>query len=407
MVKGDRRGQLVGAGLAALWFVVVLITELSTGKPAFVPSILFALGPLIACAVLEPVPTAGFGVAAVGLVGLTSVWNGTWGTAQMWLRVADVGLVSLAAVTLAVVRVRRETQLERMVRIAEVAQRAMLPLVPTHVGTVAAGARYLSAAEDALVGGDLYDWFHSDHRVCFIVGDVRGKGVGAVEQAARVIRAFRQSAAGSGDLATVAAEMSAYIDPFLDDEEFVTALLLQVTDRGHVTLVNCGHPHPLLITCHDGASLVDLPSGLPLGLGRSFEEVTVPWTPGDRMLLYTDGLSEARDARGEFLPVLPLAPLLRRPTVEDALDGVLGAVREHVPGGRFTDDLAVLLLENVDGDEAHAVDPRDYRVGRVHSQSIDATPPGPTPLERTPAAAAPNEPATVEPGAASAAGSVR
>lgn len=390
-MKGDRRGQLVGAGLATLWFLVVLIAEISVGKPNFVPSILFALGPLIACAVLEPVPTAGVGVVGVGLVGLTSVWNGTWGTAQMWLRVADVGLVSLAAVALAVVRVRREAQLDRMVRIAEVAQRAMLPLVPTHVGTVAAGARYLSAAEDALVGGDLYDWFHSDRRVCFIVGDVRGKGVGAVEQAARVIRAFRQSAAGGGDLATVAAEMSAYIDPFLDDEEFVTALLVQVTDRGHVTLVNCGHPHPLLITCHDGASLVDLPSGLPLGLGRSFEAVTVPWTPGDRMLLYTDGLSEARDARGEFLPVLPLAPLLRRPTVEDALDGVLGAVREHVPGGRFTDDLAVLLLENADGDETHAVDPRDYRVGRVTTQSIE-----PSPVEAKPVEPQPVQPVPVQ-----------
>jgi len=398
VMKGDRRGQLVGAGLAALWFLIVLVAELSAGKPAFVPAILFALGPLIACAELEPLPTAGFGVVAVGLVGLTSVWNGTWDTAQMWLRVADVGLVSVAAVALAAVRVRREAQLDRIVRIAEVAQRAVLPLVPTHVGTVAAGARYLSAAEDALVGGDLYDWFHSDRRVCFIVGDVRGKGVSAVEQAARVIRAFRQSAAGAGDLATVAAEMSAYIDPFLDDEEFVTALLLQVTDRGHITLVNCGHPHPLLITCHDGATLVDLPSGLPLGLGRSFEAVTVPWTPGDRLLLYTDGLSEARDARGEFLPVLPLAPLLRTSTVEDALDSVLGAVREHVPGGRFTDDLAVLLLENVDGDETHAVDPRDYRVGRISSQSIQPSPVtvgpvaprplGPTPVEPVPGTAA-------------------
>ena len=79
--------------------------------------------------------------------------------------------------------------------------------------------------------GDLYDWFHSDQRICFIVGDVRGKGMNAVEQAARVIRAFRQSAAGGADLATAAAEMSAYIAPFLDDEEFVTAALVQVERR--------------------------------------------------------------------------------------------------------------------------------------------------------------------------------
>src|SRR6478672_9048045 len=360
-MKGDRRGQLVGAALAALWFLVVLVAELSTGKPAFVPAILFALGPLIACAVLGPVPTTVFGVVGVGLVGLTSVRNGTWDTAQMWLRVVDVGLVSFAAVALAAVRVRREVQLDRMVRIAEVAQRAVLPLIPTHVGTVAAGARYLSAAEDALVGGDLYDWFHSDHRVCFIVGDVRGKGVGAVEQAARVIRAFRQSAAGDGDLASVAAQISTYLEAFLDDEEFVTATLVQIGDGDQMTLVSCGHPQPLLLSADGQARLLELPPCLPLGLGHLYESVTMPWAAGDRLLLYTDGLSEARDARGEFLPVLPLAPLLRTDGVDDALDRVLGEVRRHVPHGRFTDDLAVLLLENSDGHGQPTMDPRDAR----------------------------------------------
>ena len=172
----------------------------------------------------------------------------------------------------------------------------MLPLIPTHVGPVAAGTRYLSAAEDALVGGDLYDWFHSDQRICFIVGDVRGKGINAVEQAARVIRAFRQSAAGGADLAAAAAEMSTYIAPFLDDEEFVTAALVQVNGRDQMTLVSCGHPQPLLIAANGAARLLELPPCLPLGLGGIYESVTVPWAPGDRLLLYTDGLSEARDA---------------------------------------------------------------------------------------------------------------
>ena len=59
----------------------------------------------------------------------------------------------------------------------------------------------------------------------------------------------------------------------------------------------------------------------------------------------------------------PLAPLLRTGTVEAALDNVLGEVRRHVPNGRFTDDLAVLLLENAAGrDEQLAVDPRDSLV---------------------------------------------
>jgi sigma-B regulation protein RsbU (phosphoserine phosphatase) len=362
-LAGDRRRKLLGAGLATLWLVAVLIIDQITG-PALVPAVLYGVAPLIASAALGPAATAGFAVPALALTTASIQWSDTWGSAQMWIRIGDVVLVAAAGVVLAGVRTRREQQLARVSRIAEVAQRVVLPLVPVHVGPVAAGTRYLSAAEDALVGGDLYDWFHSTQRICFIVGDVRGKGINAVEQAARVIRAFRQSAAGGADLAAAAAEISAYIAPFLDAEEFVTAALAQVSGE-HVTLVSCGHPQPLLIPADGAARLVDLPPCLPLGLGGIYESVTVPWAPGDRLLMYTDGLSEARDAHDEFLPVLSLAPLLHASTVEAALDNLLGEVGQHVPNGRFTDDLAVLLLENAAGrDEQHAVDPRDSLVGR-------------------------------------------
>ena len=102
----------------------------------------------------------------------------------------------------------------------------------------------------------------------------------------------------------------------------------------------------------------------------------MPWASGDRLLLYTDGLSEARDAHDEFLPVLPLAPLLRTATVEDALDNVLGEVRRHVPKGRFTDDLAMLLLENAGGNEQLAVDPRDTLVSSPAPMPTKARLPG-------------------------------
>ena len=260
-LTGDRRRKLLGAGLASLWLVAVLLIDQVT-DPSFVPAVLYGVAPLIASAALPPAATAGFGMAAVALTTASIQGNGTWGTAQTWIRIGDVVLVAAAGVVLATVRTRREQQLARVSRIAEVAQRAVLPLIPTHVGPVAAGTRYLSAAEDALVGGDLYDWFHSDQRICFIVGDVRGKGINAVEQAARVIRAFRQSAAGGADLAAAAAEMSAYLAPFLDDEEFVTAALVQVERPRQLTLVSCGHPQPLLIAA-DGAARLLAPTAVP------------------------------------------------------------------------------------------------------------------------------------------------
>ena len=368
---GERRRQWIGAGLSSLWLVAVLIVD-QTADQAFVPAVLYGVSPLIASAVLPPLKTGIFGAAAIALAALSIQWNSSWGVAQTWIRMGDVAVVTTCGIVLSAVRTRREQQLATVSRIAEVAQRAVLPLIPPYVGPVVASARYLAAGEEALVGGDLYDWFHSDHRVCFIVGDVRGKGVNAVEQAARVIRAFRQSAAGDGDLASVAAQISTYIESFLDDEEFVTAILVQIGDSDQVTLVSCGHPQPLLLGADGQARLLALPPCLPLGLGHLYESVTMPWAPGDRLLLYTDGLSEARDARGEFLPVLPLAPLLRTDGVDDALDRVLGEVRRHVPHGQFTDDLAVLLLENSDGHGQPTTDPRDARASTFAPRSPGA-----------------------------------
>ena len=99
--------------------------------------------------------------------------------------------------------------------------------------------------------------------------------------------------------------MSSYLVGFFDDEEFVTALLADVSDPALLTLVSCGHPPAILVRRDGVASFLDAPTGLPLGLGQTYDSTTVPWGPGDRLLMYTDGLSEARDASGEFLPLLP------------------------------------------------------------------------------------------------------
>jgi sigma-B regulation protein RsbU (phosphoserine phosphatase) len=176
-----------------------------------------------------------------------------------------------------------------------------------------------------------------------VVGDVRGKGIHGVEQAARVIRAFRQAAASRGTLAEVAEDMDAYLAPFFDEEEFVTALLVEPVAPGRLLMVSAGHP-PALVVHRDGSmESVDAPPGLPLGTGlpSTFTPSELAWETGDRVLLYTDGLSEARDDRGEFLDLAGLQAALARP---DALDGVLDAVRRHVRGS-LSDDLALVLLE--------------------------------------------------------------
>ena len=346
------RPQAVGAAVAMAWLVTVTAADALVSSVVLTP--LFAIAPLIACAVLPAPATAGFAALAVALASAAGVWDEAWGDPQQVVRLVNVGLVGGAAVVIAAVRVRREQHLARVEVIAEVAQRAVLPTFPKKAGCVEIGVRYVSAAKDAVVGGDLYDYFHSGARTRFLVGDVRGKGIVAVEQAARVIRAFRQSAAVRTELPAVAEEMGAYLAPFFDEEEFVTGLLADASNPAEVVLVSCGHPPALLISGGQGI-LLEAPAGLPLGLGGPYEELRVPWRAHDRLLMYTDGLSEARDAQGEFLPVEALGPVLMAGTVDEAVDTVLRVVRAHVPRGDLGDDLAVILLENlgaVHGNEA-------------------------------------------------------
>ncbi len=339
------------SGLAGAWLVGIVVLDVALPNTV-VPDTLFAVAPLIACSVLSPRITAGFAAAAVVLVVWSGLWNNTWGGAQQWIRLLDVILVSSAAVVVAVVRVAREQRLTRVTVIAETAQRVILPTVPAAVTGLYIASRYLSAAHDAVVGGDLYDCSVTEGYTRFIVGDVRGKGLAAVEQAARVIRSFRQAAAVRATLPEAARDMNEYLTPFLGDEDFATALLLDLTERDTITLTSCGHPPAVLVRADGCAEFLEAPAGMPLGIGESTDAGRFAWSPGDRALLYTDGLSEARDASGDFFPILDVAPMLANGPLEDALERLLARVRAHVPSGELGDDLAVLLLEN-----AYAPDP--------------------------------------------------
>ena len=329
---------------AAVWLVGLEVAGLLVPDSVNLTGLL-ALGPRAVCGLLPARPTSVIAAAAVVLSLLPALWTHPWWSAQQGIRIFDVVLISAAAVFIAFVRVRREQHVHRVEAIAAIAQQVILPQLPAHTDGVNVAARYVSAARDAVIGGDLYDCSVTEGYTRYIVGDVRGKGVAAIEQAARVIRAFRQSAPTKQDMADVVTDMNEYLVPFFSDEEFVTALRVDLTVSGRVTLVSCGHPPALLVKADGSARFLDVPSGLPLGIGADPEPQTFDWEAGDRLLLYTDGLSEARNSDGNFLPVLDQAAVLTTGTVEAALDALLQVLESYVPAHRLGDDLAVVLLE--------------------------------------------------------------
>ncbi|MCU1691493.1 MAG: hypothetical protein JWM64_584 [Frankiales bacterium] len=234
-------------------------------------------------------------------------------------------------------------RLADVTRIAMAAQQAILAEPPARVGPVALSARYVSAAAEARVGGDLYEVVSRPGAVRLVVGDVRGKGLGAVRTATVVLGEFRGAAADLDDLADVARQIDRRLRPYLGEEDFVTALLAEVRDDGGFTLACCGHPPALL--CSRGAlSPLETAPSLPLGLGADPVLLTGRLEPGDRLLLYTDGIIEARDAGRHFLDLLDVVRPLSGGRLEDVLDGVLAGLRAAA-GPDLGDDLALLVAE--------------------------------------------------------------
>jgi serine phosphatase RsbU (regulator of sigma subunit) len=227
--------------------------------------------------------------------------------------------------------------------VAEAAQRAILAPPPARIGPVSLSARYHSAAFEAQIGGDLYEVVRGPSSVRLLVGDVRGKGLSAVRTATVVLGEFRAAAAGPGDVAHVAREIDRRIRPYLpDDEDFVTGVLVDIRHDGSFDVVSCGHPAPVLLHPSGQVTSIEVDHEPPLGLGVDPTRAHGVLAPGDRMLLFTDGLIEARSPGGGFVDPSPFVAAMAAADVEDALDGLLESLAQAA-GHELDDDLALLL----------------------------------------------------------------
>ncbi|MDP3894784.1 PP2C family protein-serine/threonine phosphatase [Nocardioides sp.] len=262
-----------------------------------------------------------------------------------WLLRAWLGAaLGMLAVVSATVRDRREERLRRMTVIAATAQQALLSSVPQRLADVDLAARYVSATAAAQVGGDLYEVASTPYGVRLIVGDVKGKGIEAAQVAASVLSAFRHAASAEADVGAVARALDTTVSQRASDEDFVTAVIVELAaDR--LTVASAGHPAPLLVIERAVTALDPPEHSLPLGLGADPVLLTHDWPAGARLLLYTDGLVEARDRRGRFFPLDDHVDGLSHPSLDHALDHLVDELVLHV-GAHVDDDLALVLAEH-------------------------------------------------------------
>jgi sigma-B regulation protein RsbU (phosphoserine phosphatase) len=202
-------------------------------------------------------------------------------------------------------RARREADLERerLQRLVTTLQRSLLPPALPVVPGLAAAAHYRIATPDE-VGGDFYDLFPlSQDRWGLFLGDVCGKGARAAAITSMIRYTLRAAAAYDSDPATVLSTLNAAMHQEYgrDSQHFCTAIFGLLAPRGPgftVTLANGGHPAPLLIGADGAADYQPLPGGMLIGIlpDASFTATAIVLAPGDTLVLYTDGLTEARTA---------------------------------------------------------------------------------------------------------------
>jgi serine phosphatase RsbU (regulator of sigma subunit) len=255
------------------------------------------------------------------------------------LRVRNVALAEQAAA--------RRVQ-DRELALAHDIQMAMLPRAFATRPELDIAASLIPARA---VGGDLYDFFLTDDVLWFIVADAAGKGVSAALFMAVTRTLFRAIAAPATRVAAVAARMNHELARDNERQFFVTALVGRLDLRsGEVTLASAGHPPPLLVAGGKRARPVDaLESGVALGIleDATYSETRLRLAPGDVMLLYTDGVTEAVDGRGALFgdarlqgnvsdhADLPAAEIVSR---------LVGAVNGYASGVPQEDDITVLAI---------------------------------------------------------------
>ena len=264
---------------------------------------------------------------------------------------------------------RQARRLTEVTKVAAAAQQAILASPPPQIGPLTLSARYVSAAEEAQIGGDLYEVVAAADRVRVLIGDVRGKGLGAVRTATIVLGGFRSVAVQDVSIEEVARQLDAHVQVYLHDEEdFVTAALVDLFHDGRFALALCGHPAPLL-THEGGWRLLTAAPTVPLGLGSTPTATQGSMAPGDRMVLFTDGLLEARKPDGAFLDPEPLWSLAASQPFPTVLDSMLDALRFWTEG-RLQDDLALLSIQFRDPASA-----RDGVVDVGSTRSLSGQPP--------------------------------
>jgi PAS domain S-box-containing protein len=242
--------------------------------------------------------------------------------------------------------------------IARVLQRSLLPPLLPEIPGVEVGAEYLSVGEASEVGGDFYDLINTveDGWICAI-GDVRGKGVEAASVTALARYTIRAVTLKNDRPSEILAALNEAMLRQLPEDRFCTAACVRLEPQDGsagvgVDVSRAGHPPPLLVRPEGAVEEIGCP-GRVLGVFSEAEllDTSLRLMPGEALVLYTDGVTEARSPDGDFFGEGRLRQLLSSCAGRDAVT-FARRIKDDVldfQEGSLRDDLAVLVLRARDG----------------------------------------------------------
>ncbi len=269
---------------------------------------------------------------------------------RLLMRTSDRSQKQLKEAEEALARANR--RMEKELNVGQEIQMAMLPgSFPAFpdIDSFAIFAALVSARE---VGGDFYDFYMLDSdRLCFCIGDVSGKGVPSALFMA-VTQTLIRSAARAHDST---AEIMVHVNDELSRENdacmFVT-IFIGILDlrKGRLLYTNAGHNPPMLCRPDGRVDILDQRHGPAVGAmgGLPYREDMTALNPGDMLLLYTDGVTEAMDPERNLFGAGRIMEIVRTGrfnTPENAAGAVFSGVREFESGAEQTDDITLLALK--------------------------------------------------------------
>ncbi len=242
---------------------------------------------------------------------------------------------------------RGKQRIENELQVAREIQQGLLPAsLPAEGWFRAAG----SSQPSTQVGGDYFDVRQVRPDLwTAVVADVSGKGVSSALLAGLLQGVFLMASAKPDDLEGMLAALNWFLLERTHGEKYATVFYCTLSSAGLLRYANAGHCAPFLVGL-DGRVRKLHTSGMPVGMieGVEVQAVEVQLAPGDKLVIYSDGLTEAPNAAGEFFGAEGVRACARdhfRDSASALHDAMLAAQDRFSEGGAVTDDITVLVLE--------------------------------------------------------------